>query len=180
MLKLAVTLSENFDEVSKEFLTEEVAVEFEHSLVTLSKWEAKHEKPFLGTSEKTSDEVLDYIRMMIITPEVDSSIVNSLSKDNLEKINNYIAAKQTATWFSERNSGGPPKKQTITSELIYYWMISYNIPMECEHWHLNRLFTLIRVFNVHNEPKKKMSRAELAAQNRRLNEERRAKYNSPG
>ena len=72
------------------------------------------------------------------------------------------------------------KKQIITSELIYYWMTALNIPFECQRWHLNRLMTLIEVAGIKNQPAKKMSKKDIAAQNRSLNAARRAKMNSRG
>jgi len=93
-------------------------------------------------------------------------------------VDDYINARMTATWFSDTK--GSPSRETITAELVYYWMFSLNIPLATEHWHLNKLFTLIRVFNEKNAPQKKMSPREIAARNSQLNEERRARLNTRG
>lgn len=83
------------------------------------------------------------------------------------------------TFFEDKKQKG--SKETITSELIYYWMISYNIPVnECQKWHLNRLLTLIRVFNVKNNPPKKRSNREIMRHNAALNVARRNQLNSRG
>lgn len=180
MLIITVPGDEHFDEESQEFVTiGDVVLELEHSLVSLSKWESLVEKPFLGHGEKTTEEVLKYIEIMIQTPNVPPEIVHRLSQKNFTEINQYIDAKMTATWFSE--VGNKQKsREVITAELIYFWMISFNIPFECETWHLNRLFTLIKICNVKNEKPKKMSKSEIAARNRELNAQRKAQLGTRG
>jgi hypothetical protein len=180
MLTIVVPGIEMFDETSHEFVTkDDVTLELEHSLVSLSKWESEYEKPFLGKGEKTADEVRGYIKAMTMTPNVPEEIFLKLSQGNIEMINEHIDAKMTATWFSEA-PGAPQSRDVITAELIYYWMITFQIPFECENWHLNRLFTLIRVCNIKQAKPTKMSRAEITARNRELNAQRRAQLGSKG
>lgn len=179
MLTIVVSGVEMFNDATQEFITEgDVVLELEHSLVSLSKWESRHEKPFLGSDDKTIEEVLEYVRFMTLT-KVPEETFSRLSEANVEEINNYINAKMTATWFSDQ-PGTPQSQEIITAELIYYWMIAFQIPFECETWHLNRLFTLIRVCNIKQSKPKKMSRAEIAARNRELNAQRRAQFKTKG
>lgn len=127
---------------------------------------------------KTAAETIDYIKCMTITQNVNPKVYNSLTAENIEQINNYIDEPMTATTFSETNN--TRSREIITSELIYYWMFSLNIPMECQKWHLNRLLTLIRVCNIKNAPPKKMSRRDIMSRNAALNAARRKKLNSKG
>lgn len=180
MLTITVPAVELFDEKSNEFkTTTEFVLDLEHSLVSLSKWESKYEKPFLGKDDKSNAEVLGYIQCMTLTPNVPDDVYSRLSHDNLDAVNAYINAKMTATWFAE-DARHEKAREIITSEVIYYWIISLNIPLECENWHLNRLFTLVRVISMKNSPAQKMSKRELAERNRQLNEQRRQQLKTRG
>lgn len=180
MLELTIPASEVYDERISEFVrTEETVLRLEHSLASLSKWESEWEKPFMSKEEKTTEETLGYIRAMSLDANTPPEVFHSLSNEHLKQINEYIEAKMSATWFNEKPQANR-SREIITAEVIYYWMISMNIPLECENWHLNRLFTLIKVINQKNAPAKKMSKSELIARNRELNAERKAKLKTTG
>lgn len=178
MLEIKVNGLEAFDEESNEFITVKPQIlKIEHSLVSISKWEAKWKKPFISSKEKTEEEVLDYIRCMTIN-QVNPYTYRILSQKNIDDIVEYINDPMTATTVNglsdKRNN------ESITSELIYYWMVSYEIPFECEKWHLNRLLTLIKICNAKNQPSKKMSRRKIFEQNQALNAARKAKLHTRG
>lgn len=180
MLEIVIPETEQWDEVNQEFITSNRQIlRLEHSLVSLSKWESKWKKPFLSNKEKTYEETIDYIKCMTLTQNVNDTVYNLLDKDNIEKINKYIGDPMTATTFKEdpNKKGG---REIITSELIYYWMISLNIPFECQKWHLNRLLTLIKVCGIKNQPPKKMSKKDVMNRNAALNAARRKQMNSRG
>lgn len=180
MLELKVAGQEYFNEQSCEFITvPEATLRLEHSLVSVSKWESKWRKPFLGDKPKTTEESVDYVRCMALDESVDPLVYKGLTAADMEAVDRYINAPMTATWFSEEQPK-PRGSKAITAELIYCRMFALGIDMRCEAWHLNRLLTLIRVCNEENAPKKKMSRKEQYRQRRELNERRRKAMHSAG
>jgi hypothetical protein len=180
MLRLEVNLEELFDSGSKEFSYRTFVLELEHSLVSLSKWESKFERAFLGKQEKTDEETLWYIRAMVITPEVPEEVFEKMTQEHYSAINTHINAKMTATVIREL-PGPKTQQEVITAELIYYWMVAMTIPFDpCQDWHLNRLLTLIRVCNVKSQPPRKMSHREVAKQQRELNAQRRQALGTRG
>ncbi len=181
MLQIVIPIGlEGWDEKTRQFVEPECkTIELEHSLISLSKWESKWCKPFFSKEEKTYEETIDYIKCMTLTQNVDARLYDYLTNENFKQINSYIEAPMTATTFSDDNSS-KGRRETITAELIYYWMIALNIPFECQFWHINRLLTLVRVCNVKNQPPKKRSKRDIARENAMLNAQRRAKLNSKG
>lgn len=180
MLRITIPATELWDEQNNEFIQcKEQTLQLEHSLVSLSKWESKWNKPFLTKAEKTSEETLDYVRCMTVTQNVKADVYDRLTRQNIIEINEYIDAPMTATTFSNEKKGGLHGEQ-ITSELIYYWMVALQIPFECQKWHLNRLITLIKICNIKNSPNKKQSRRDRLSHNAALNAARRKKYGTKG
>lgn len=188
MLQLQVVMSTAFDEEKQEFIETTWPLKLEHSLVSLSKWESFYEKPFLSTDDKTGDEIFAYVQMMDLGEETPPGVFMKLSNEHYVAINEHINAKKTATWFN-RPAKKKASRQVVTSELIYYWMTSYEIPWVAETWHLNRLFTLIEVFNEErsaSESKNGSSSANrkgqesIAAQRRALNEKRKKEMGTNG
>lgn len=180
MLQITVPALEGWDESKQEFVDYKAqTLQLEHSLIAISKWESKWHKPFLVKEQKTKEETLDYIKYMTITQNVDPEVYNRLTQDNIDEINSYIDNPMTATTFSDEQNG-KPSREIITSELIDYWMIANNIPVEFRKWHLNRLITLIKICSIKNAPPKKQSKQDILRRNAALNAERRKRLNSKG
>lgn len=180
MLTITIPSAELFDDRTQEFIeTKPYIIQLEHSLVSISKWESRFNKPFLGKDPKTTEETIYYIKCMTITQNVPDIAYNCLTSENINQINTYIESPMTATTFNnlDRNNSS---REIVTSELIYYWMVSLNIPLECQKWHLNRLLTLIRVCNVKNTPPKKMSKRDIINRNASLNAARRKQHHTKG
>lgn len=184
MLKIIVPAREWYDEDKCEFILQSKSCELmlEHSLLSLSKWEAKWKKSFLDEHTKKSDaEFLDYIRCMTINQGVDAMTYYNLSSENINQIHEYIKDPMTATTIRRHDkSKRPTAKKIVTSELIYAWMIRYGIPFECQKWHLNRLMMLIEVCAIETDGGKKMSQADIMKENAALNEMRKAKRKTKG
>lgn len=180
MLPITIPGVELYDEKNGEFVkTKDTTIQMEHSLISLSKWEEKWNKPFFAKEEKTTEETIDYFRCMTITQNVDPNVYNCLTNENVEEIKKYIDAPMTATTFSKREDS-KFNREIITAEIIYYWMISLQIPVEFQKWHLNKLLTLIRVCNVKNQPPKKRSRRDILSSNSAINAARRKQMNTKG
>ena len=184
MLRIKVAGGELWDERTETFIpVDSVTLRLEHSLISLSQWEAKWKKPFLkeisSLTNLKSPEWIDYIRCMTISSDVPLSAYLALTSAQLNSIFQYVNDPMSATWFSDR---GKPKKskEIITSEIIYCQMVMLGIPFECQKWHLNRLMALIRVCNEKSGPKQTMGRREAAMFNSNLNAARRKAMHTRG
>lgn len=179
MLKITIPAVELYDEVNNEFITsKERTLQLEHSLVSVKKWEAKWHKPFLVDKDKTREESVDYIRCMTVTQNVDPDVYNFITNEHIRLVNEYIGEPMTATTIKKGKRS--PNREIVTAEIIYYWMISLNIPFECQKWHLSSLLTLINVCNEKNAPTKKMSKRDIMSQNKALNEARKKALHTKG
>lgn len=181
MLQIEVPSSERYDEANNEFITIEAqTLQLEHSLVSLSKWESKWRKSFMEKFKKSShEEVVDYIKCMTLTENVNPNVYDGLTQQNIDDIVAYINDPMTATTIRERASsrGG---REIVTAELIYFWMLDNNIPFECRYWHLNQLLTLVRVCNAKRHPPKAPGKREMAAERAALNAARLKQFNTTG
>lgn len=175
MLQIIVPAQKDlWDERRAMFIsTEETVLQMEHSLVSLQKWESKWNKPFITKSDKTTEEIIDYIRCMTLTKDIDPYIFYSLTEENIKKITEYINAPMTATTFNGRPKHSKQNNSQVTAEIIYYNMVALSIPYECREWHLNQLTTLIKVCDEKNQTPKKMSKADTLKNNAAINAARR-------
>lgn len=181
MLELVIPGDEYFNEATGEFeYTKDVCLQMEHSLISIAKWEARHHKAYLSRRrDKTYEEMIDYFRCMTINRGVDPTVYDRITTAQMREIEAYLNDPMTATYIPTDNKSGG-NSETITAELIYYWMISYNIPPEYRKWHINQLMALINVCGRKNSPPKQRSKNDILRNNARLNAERRAKLNSKG
>lgn len=180
MLQITIPGVEMWDERNEEFVfSDEQVLTLEHSLVSISKWEAKWQKPFLSKDPMTDGETVDYIRCMSLSGDVDPDVLRRLTRENIRQVSEYIDNPMTATTIHEQKTGRR-SNEMVTSELIYYWMVALNIPFECQYWHLNRLLTLIRVCNIKNQDPKKMSKRDIYSSNAALNAARRKQMHTKG
>lgn len=178
---ITVPEQEMFNNKTQEFYTIKSATfKIEHSLVSIAKWESKWHVAFLDDKvEKTDEMMLDYIKCMTISQNVNPDVYKHLTPENIKEINDYIGDPMTATKFIEDNRS-VGRSEFVTNELVYYWMIAQNIPLECEKWHFNRLMTLIRVCAEKNKEPKKMNKRDILNRNRALNEARKKAHKTRG
>lgn len=174
---------EFFNSNTNEFYTiKSTTLTIEHSLVSIAKWESKWHVAFLDDKvEKTTEMMIDYIKCMTITQNVDPLVYEHLPDNVIQEINDYISDPMTATVFNGLNKrGGGNRGEFVTNELVYYWMIASGIPLECEKWHFNRLMTLIRICSEKNQDPKKMNKRDILNRNKALNEARKRASGSRG
>lgn len=163
-----------WDEVHEQFISfKGQTLILEHSLISISKWEMKYKKPFISEEPMGVEEFIQYVKCMTLN-QVDDFVYNFITPANIQEIEEYIADPMTATTISDIRQNY--KKEIITSEIIYYQMLTFGIPVEFEKWHLNRLITLIRIFSIKGGGDKKMSRTEAAMYQRAINDQRLAKH----
>jgi hypothetical protein len=179
MLRIVIPPMELYNEVTNEFETsKEYTLQLEHSLVSLSKWESIWHKPLLSKDKRTREEDISYIKCMTITQNVEPKVYSLITNDIIKKVSDYIQEPMTATIINRRQD--VVRREIITSEIIYWWMVALNIPFECQKWHLNRLLTLINVINIKNQPKKKSNSRESLSIRAARNAARRKQQNSKG
>lgn len=185
MLEIKIEGREMFDERTSEFVQmKPMTLKLEHSLLSISKWEAKTHKRFLDKKEannRSFSETIDYVRCMTLNKDVPDIVYDMLTSKDLDLINEYLEDSMSATTFKKNPSDGRVSNgEAVSSELVYYWMTAFNIPFECEKWHFNRLMTLINICSIKNKPSKKMGKGATLKRNAALNSARRKASHSKG
>lgn len=154
----------------------------EHSLVSLSKWEEKWNKPFLDPTDKDRPfaEYLDYFRCMVLDDDFDPTCFSMLTEENVKTILTYIQEYHGATKIKqdekEHGKHGNTRGVITTSESIYATMLEIGMEKSYETWNLSRLMKLIEVYMNRQKPKKKQTKMETAAQYAALNAKRRKQF----
>lgn len=182
MLTITVPGSRMLDEkTNKIFTVPTQELKLEHSLRAISEWESKYKKPFQKTLESgiKRNELIDYFRCMTQNT-VDPNIYYNINSKIVDEILTYMQDSQTATTINNKGKK-PPKRRTLTAELVYGWMVSYGIPFECDQWHINKLLMLIKVCGELDNPAKPSKKGGDAARAfAQLNAKRRAANKSRG
>lgn len=179
--------TEGWDNINEEFTTiKGGTLRIEHSLLSIAKWEAETEKCFLDSRQLTEEEMILYIKCMTLN-NVPDRLFDLLSVENISEIKKYMNRKMSAVNFNSNRPAGKRSREQNTAEMIYYQMITLNIPKEFEKWHINRLMVLIQLVSRMNEaasnPKKnkhhKLTSSQISARNE-LNAARRKQFNTNG
>lgn len=154
MITVVIEPSEEIDDNNNIVKIPGATLQLEHSLISLQKWEAIWQQPWLDNkNQKTREQTISYIKCMTINKNVSDEVYNKIPDYEINRVNAYINNPMTASKIDENlgqsNLKPLQRKNThdsfISAELIYYWMIAFHIPFECRKWHLNQLLTLIRV-----------------------------------
>ncbi len=156
-----------------------IVLTFEHSLLSLSKWEARNKKPYLTRGPKSSDEMIDYYRDMLTSPEHDPDLVYRLSPEDLDRLAKYINDPQTAA-TAPTQEGGSRHSEVVTSDTLYMQMTVLHIDYRAEAWHLNRLMMLIAKVAAAKTPPKKEDKKTALSRWSDLNERNKRFFKSKG
>lgn len=189
MKRIIIPGRELYDPRSNHFIQEgSTVIDLEHSLYAIKLWESKWHVPFIGNDRITTEQKMDYIRCMCLTPDIPSSTFDRMTPDNIKEINSYLNDPMTATTFRKTDEDDS-QREIVTAEIVYWMMIELGIPQEYQYWHINQLFTLIKVISTKRKEAEKNAKHKgkkapftTADYNRRkaLNEARKKQYNTHG
>lgn len=145
---------------------------FEHSLISLTKFESKYRIPLLDSKEKEPNQLIDYISMMSLDPSFNPQL---LTPETTTALLEYISDNPTATKIDQR--GSSRSSTYISSESIYASMAMAQVPFSAETWNLNRLMNVLAIIGERSDPKgqKKIPKSEVMSKYQSLNAQRKAK-----
>lgn len=177
MLKIITKNQERWDEKEERFIYSDGGKELylEHSLISVSKWEERNHKCFMDAMDQknkrvtiSSDEMLDYFLCMVVRPtDVTIEDIKMLDRNDIAEISKYINDKASATVLNEKqlqlmNRGQKRNSDSMTSEMIYYYMAEFRLPAEYQKWRLPRLLNLITLCNMKEWEKDPKNKKKLA------------------
>lgn len=172
---ITIAAEELYDERTQTFIPGKEYT-FEHSLLSLTEWEHKYGKPFLAESNKSPEEIQDYMVMMCTNPKFTTK---DLTPKIIEELGNYLSNYKSATVITPPKNDGN-SRTIMTSEVIYAYMANAGLWLKCETWNLNRLLLQISTINQLNSPGEKLEVEDIQKTNAEINAMRRAKLNSKG
>lgn len=155
-------------------------VELEHSLYTVSIFERKKHMAFSDMDLTSKKDLIFYIsECMCITPNIPKDAWLALTNKQLIDVSKFMEDPYCSTTVKPRKKKSRHNRK-VTAEVTYASMFSFGLPLELEHWHYNRLITLLAVCADLQSPPEKMSKQEIFRQQQEQNERMRALYNSKG
>lgn len=163
----------------------EVTVELEHNLISLSKWESVFKRPYLKNQELKAEERLFYYQCMVLNDVNITELLEANQNDPksitqfIEMIDSYINSSLTGTTILQTKASDG-NTMVYTSEVLYAMLAITGLDISAEHWHISRLIMTLNVIGELKAEKKKMPQREIIEQRASLNEERRRKYQSKG
>ena len=124
-----------------------IHLEMEHSLISIAKWEGIWGVPFMEQEDMTAEQFLSYCQCMTINKQKDPNVYNFLRKDDAERITRYMNQPMSAWKIvkpkPDKKGKRKRKERPLCAEFFYWLMFQYNIPIECEKWHFQRLIAQI-------------------------------------
>lgn len=184
VMKLLLSFSgyEVYDPNERGFIAfPKIELELLHCLKSAVLWESKWKRSFLDSPPSTIDEIVSYIGCMNFEDKVVPRIEERITSDHLTKIKSYISDSMSASVLMNRPNQNRSSEK-MTTDLIYYYLVTFQIPFEVENWHLNRLLMLIRICSVKNAAAANSGQASRSAAKQRaaINRARRARAGSKG
>lgn len=166
MLTVTIPETELYNSKTEEFITvRKQDLQLEHSLKSVMAWEQRWHSRFFDDARKSPEQILDYIRCMTIGSKPPAYVYKAIPEQEAKRIKEYIEDPMSATtffdaadYYGDSDSKSNNKNENLSAEVIYYMMFQRGIPIECEKWHINTLFALIRVYNYYAEKQKNESK----------------------
>lgn len=183
---------ELFDNSTQEFITlpaqhlDRMNIQLEHSLMSVAKWEGIWHESFQEQQRIEGEKLLSYIKCMTVNAQKNPDIYHQLVREDLERIVDYMQDPKSAWEIRPQKPEPKRKRKPQTAEEIYWAMVQYGLPWDCEKWHFNRLLALLDYFDYKGSSspgyggQKKKSEREIMEMYRAMNERNRKRFKSNG